>query len=303
VIPFIEISNKHKKMNTLVETTKHDLPVLISPALEHFSGLNHFFTTRLGGVSEGIYESLNLSFSLEDQKENVTENYKRVAKALECSCDDIVLTAQTHTNSFRIVTKEDAGKGVVRPSDFHDIDGLLTKEKGIALSVFTADCIPILYFDPVKEVIGTSHCGWRGTASLMQSKIVQTMGKEFGSHPEDIYVVMGPGICQNCYEVSQDVADVFFDIEKRTKKSLKELSAKEMYDAEGNACIVRKGKQAGKYHVDLWLANLCILMQEGVLPEHVSISNYCTAQNSQYLFSHRATQGKRGIMGGFIRMK
>lgn len=292
-----------KKHSDLEEKIVGNLPCLQSKLLSEYSEISHLFTTRAGGVSEGEYSSLNLSFARNDNPEHVAENFRRVAVALGCQASDIVSTVQTHTDNIRIVTAEDKGKGVTKPVDYEDIDALITNEAGIALSVYTADCIPVLFYDPVKGVIATAHCGWRGTASLLQQKVIAVMQEKYGCKTENILAVLGPGICQKCYEVSEDVAKVFYRISEKTKNFLKPIQDSKLYDETGNCEIVIPGCQEGKYQVDLWLANLLLLCEVGVLPEHIGVSYACTNENFDRLFSHRATAGKRGNLGGFIMLK
>ncbi len=299
----IRCKSEHKmRQNVWRGMTKDDkksyeLEYLTFPMLEQFSGLKHLFSTRLGGVSEGIYASLNLSFTRGDDENAVLENFRRVAEVMGSEPSRIVCTDQTHTTNVRKVTKDDMGKGVCREKDYSDIDGLITNEKGIILATFYADCVPLYFFDPVKEVIGLSHSGWGGTAEGMGRVTVRRMQQEFGCRPEDIYAAIGPSICGECYEVSWDVAEAF---------------EKVFYDndflRENNAfsqiiCYRDKvQKEAGKCQLDLHLANQWILLSAGILPEHLSVTDICTAHNPEYLFSHRKTDGKRGNLGAFLGM-
>lgn len=267
-----------------------ELEYLTFPLLSGLDCVKHLFSTRLGGVSEGIFSSMNLSFTRGDDKEAVLENYRRIAEALSLETKkitpkDIVCSDQTHTTNIRIVTKEDVGKGVVKERDYSDIDGLITKEKGVVLATFYADCVPLYFVDPIKEVIGLSHSGWKGTAKRMGQCTVEKMREQFACRPEDIYAAIGPSICQECYEVSEDVAQAFSDTFQRDEKILNEI----MYQ-----------KRDGKYQLDLWKANLYILLQAGLKREHIQVTDICTCHNPEYLFSHRKSNGKRGNLGAFL---
>ena len=263
------------------------LPVLVSPLMEQVPGIRHFFTTREGGVSEGILRSLNLSFSRGDEKSNVDENFRRVAAAFDTTPAHIVSTDQTHTANIRVVTAEDAGKGVVRPRDYTDVDGLITMEEGLILGVYVADCVPVLIADPVTGAIGAVHSGWRGTVAGIGAAAVRMMKELYGTKPENLICAVGPSICRDCYEVSEDVA-------QRFEETLAERAGEAVF-FKG---ISSEGER--KYLVDLWQANRIVLEKEGVLPRHISVTDVCTACNADLLFSHRASAGKRGNLGAFI---
>ena len=169
--------------------------------LEQTGIVEHFFSTRYGGVSRDHLYSLNFSYSQGDIKENVDENYRRAAAHLSMTSSDIVCSQQTHTTNVRKVTAADKGKGVVRERDYADVDGLITNEKGIILATFYADCVPLFIVDPVNKAIGLSHSGWRGTVGKMGKVTLDQMQAEYGTNPKDVKVAIAPSICQNCYEV------------------------------------------------------------------------------------------------------
>ena len=261
-----------------------ELEYLTFPAFSEIPFISHLFTTRTGGVSTGDLSSMNLSFSRGDAPERVLENYRRICAVMEITPDQVVASVQTHTTNIRHVTKADKGKGVVYPQDYRDVDGLVTSEPGIALACFFADCVPLYFVDPVKHVIGLAHSGWRGTVAHMGRCMVESMQQTFGSRPKDLVAAIGPSICRDCYEVSEDVATEF----------LREFPGKE---------VVTPGRAEGKYQLDLWLANRLVLEQAGVLREHISVTDICTCHNPQYLFSHRASHGKRGNLAAFLMIK
>ncbi|MBE5881251.1 MAG: peptidoglycan editing factor PgeF [Lachnospiraceae bacterium] len=274
---------------------EYEIEYLTFPELEQFSCVRHLFSTRLGGVSEGIFATMNLSFTRGDDERAVTENFARIARVLGTSPKQIVCTDQTHTTNVRVVTKEDCGKGIFRKRDYTDVDGLITKEKGVVLATFYADCVPLYFVDPVKEVIGLSHSGWRGTADGMGRVTVTRMQQEFGCRPEDIYAAIGPSICKECYEVSNDVAEAF-------ERAFSENEYLRENDAFAQIISYRDEAQKaeGKCQLDLHLANKWILLSAGILTEHISVTDVCTAHNPDYLFSHRKTDGKRGNLGAFL---
>lgn len=278
-----KLKNKDKVM-TLCE--KAGVPFLQFNALNECGIVSHGFSTRMGGVSEGIYASMNLSYTRGDKEEAVTENFVRFARALEVSPEDYVFSDQTHTTNIRVVTEADRGKGFVRARDYQDIDGLVTNVKGLVLSTFYADCVPLYFVDLKQKAIGLSHSGWKGTVGKIGRKTVETMEREYGSKPEDILVAIAPSICRECYEVSEDVAVEF-------KKIFPKENHGKIMDDKGN----------GKYQLDLWECNKRILLDAGIREENISITNICTCCNSNLLFSHRASQGKRGNLGAFLMLK
>ena len=260
------------------------LPYLSFSSYEALPYIRHMFTTREGGVSKAIYESLNLSFTRGDDETAVLENYRRVAQALGTSIDHIVTSDQTHTTNVRPVGKEDLGKGITRPRDYKDVDGMITDQPGVLLATFYADCVPLYFVDPVHKAIGLSHSGWRGTVGRMGQATVEAMERSFGSQPKDLLCAIGPSICQDCYEVSRDVAEAFIFAFPTHEKEILQAGA------------------LGKYQLDLWKANEIVLTEAGVLKEHIDLAGLCTCCNSSILFSHRASKGKRGNLGAFLML-
>ena len=295
-----------RKEKVICVCRKGRLPCLTFPKLSACDKIDHLFTTREGGVSSGQFRSLNFSVNLGDDPKNVEENYRRVAAALNGEIRDVTGTVQTHTTNVRRVTERDRGKVAFYPADYHDVDGLVTNVKGIILAAFTADCVPIFYVDPVKEAIGLAHSGWRGTVNNMAGKMVETMRAEFGSQPEDLIVAIGPSICQKCYEVDETVADAFrkaLGEAEGERRRIKDELDYSMIGRNGLRDYLEPGRETGKYQLDLWMANLIFLLRSGVLSEHVDVTDVCTAENSQLLFSHRASHGKRGNLGSFLKLK
>ncbi|MBP3420731.1 MAG: peptidoglycan editing factor PgeF [Lachnospiraceae bacterium] len=264
---------------------------LTFPGLEQLDCIKHLFSTRLGGVSEGIYSSMNLSFTRGDKEEKVFANFDRIGAVLGADREQFVLSHQTHTDNIRIVTKEDAGSGLTKPLPYQDVDGLITNEKGLVLSTFYADCVPIYLVDPVRQVIGLCHSGWKGTVAEIGKKTVDKMCEVFGCDPGDIHAAIAPSICQSCYEVSEDV------IEEVKKTFTVEVYGKD-YTAE-----LFYAKPNGKYQLNLWRACELTLLRAGVAPEHIEVTDICTCCNPEYLFSHRASQGKRGNLGAFLMLR
>lgn len=263
---------------------------LVFPELEKTGIVSHLFSTRLGGVSRGCYGESNFSYTRGDLREAVDENYRRVAQILGHgrTLDDFVSTYQTHTTNVRLVTEEDRGKGTVRQRDYTDTDGLITDVPGIILVTYHADCTPLYFVDPVHRAIGLSHSGWKGTAGRMGQKTLEAMNRAFGTRPEDCICGIGPSICGDCYEIGEDVAQIFRDSFADT-----DLLQKQILRAKGNK----------KYLLNLWQANRMILENAGVPSAQISVTDICTCCNPEYLFSHRKAHEKRGNLAAFLTLK
>lgn len=262
---------------------KDELVYITFPRLLSCGAVRHTFSTRLGGVSEGQFATMNTSFSSGDSFEKVEENYRRLCGAVGIDISHLVLSRQTHTNNVRIVTREDCGTGYTKPS-FNDVDGLITNESGVALVTQYADCTPLLFCDPVKRVCATSHAGWRGTVSQIGKVTVDKMVDEFGCKREDIIAAIGPCICQSCYEVDTPVFDAFVE------------SGIDITD------VFCEGRDENHFMLNLVQANKNILISAGIKEENVDISDICTCCNSNELHSHRATAGKRGNLAAIIEL-
>lgn len=280
-----DIWNRKDRKLKLDYKEAYGVPYLSSPLLEETGLVAHGFSTRMGGVSQGKFAAMNFTFTRGDNPEHVTENYKRMAKALGVDPERMVLSWQTHTTNVRKVTKEDEGKGIYKERDYQDVDGLITDVPGITLVTFYADCVPLYFLDPVHKAIGLSHSGWRGTVNRMGKVTAEAMAREYGSRPEDLIACIGPSICQDCYEVGEDVAGEF---KKAFPKEYEEL----LLD-----------KNNGKYQLDLWKANEIVLTDAGILKEHLQVTDICTHCNSDYLFSHRTTGNERGNLAAFLCLR
>lgn len=268
------------------ERWNQEVMYLVYPLLEKTGIVKHGFSTRIGGVSKEHLGTMNLSFSRGDDAEAVRENYRRMANALDVSYDSFVFSQQTHTANVRTVTADDRGKGILHPLDYQDVDGLITNVPGLCLSTFYADCVPLYFVDPVHRSIGLSHSGWRGTVGRMGQVTLQRMTEEFGTDPSDVIAAIGPSICQDCYEVSEDVIEQF-------QSAFSQEHWDELYYKKEN----------GKYQLNLWKANEIVMLEAGVKKENIAVTNICTCCNSDILFSHRASQGKRGNLAAFLSLK
>ena len=231
----------------------------------------HCFTTRKGGVSEGVLSGMNLSFSREC-RENVEENYRRIANACGLS-GNFVLTNQQHTD---IVKEASVADGFVTFDDA--VDGLVTDSEGICLTVFTADCVPVIIADPVTRSVACVHSGWRGTAKRITANAVSLMKERYGADPKDMLCAIGPCIRKCCYEVGKDVLDGFGD--------------SRFFEA----------KQDGKFMLDLGYANTEVLKSAGIPSQNIFDCKECTYCKSDIYYSHRATNGRRGNLAAMIEL-
>ena len=241
----------------------------------------HCFTTRLGGVSEGYLSSLNIGLHRGDDPKNVEENFRILTDALGCTLDDLVLTRQIHTDIVRVVGRKDAGISLDN-HDFPECDALITNAPGVALVIFTADCTPILFHDPVTGAVGAAHAGWRGTAMGIAAKTVEAMVREYGCKPSDIRAAIGPNIGYCCFETDRDVPDA-------------------MVAALGDEVKTFIRPKGDKYYVNLKEINALWLRRAGVT--EIEISDACTVCRSDVFWSHRVTRGARGSQGAIIVCK
>lgn len=276
----------YKNAAHIFDEVEKKTPYLEYPLFQETGIVTSAFSTRLGGVSEGYYSSLNLSFDRGDDPARVLENFKRIGASMGVNVEDMVLSKQTHTTNVRVVTAEDKGKGVMRERNYTDVDGMITNVPGICLVTSYADCVPLYFVDPVKKAIGLSHSGWRGTVGKIGKNTVQLMQENFGSKPEDLLAAVGPSVCMDCYEVSEDVIEQF----------------KEAFEKKYREDLFYK-KENGKYQLNLWKANELIFLESGILPEHMAITNVCTHCNSKILYSHRTMGNNRGNLCAFLALK
>lgn len=240
----------------------------------------HGFTTRLGGVSTGVLASLNLGFHRGDAEKNIVENYRRLGNAVGFSPENCVLTRQTHSNIVRLVTKADCAG--LDHRNYPECDGLITKDPGVALVIFTADCTPLLFHDPVTGAVGAAHAGWRGTVSQIGAKTVEAMVSAFGCDPQNIRAAIGPNIGQCHFETNSDVPEAIFV----------------SYGKEAEAYVEKRGE---KFFLDLKAINALSLRRAGV--ETIDISGECTYCSHDTFWSHRYTKGDRGSQGAVIVCK
>lgn len=261
------------------------VPYLTYRSFEEISFIRHAFSTRLGGVSEGEFSTMNLAFNRGDNPARVTENYRRLCQSAGFDFDSLVASAQDHHTLVRAVTAAEKGIGITKPRDLESVDALITNEPGVTPVTYYADCTPLWFVDTENRAIGLAHAGWRGTVGRIGQKVVEKMTALYGTDPANIRAAVGPAISVCCYEVDEPCAAHFFALE----------------GLDSDRFVFPK--QGGKFMVDLLEANRQILTAAGVPAENITVSDVCTNCNSDLLWSHRATKGRRGTMCAFMCIK
>lgn len=255
---------------------KDNLVYLTFDIFKDLDGFKHAFSSKLGGVSQSCFESLNLGFTVGDDRQNVLDNYKIFCDAVGVRPDNIVFGQQVHKTNVYHVTEKDRGKGILRKSDILEIDALITNVPNISLVTFHADCVPLYFVDPVNSVIGLAHAGWRGTVAKIGSNVIKEMQDVYGSDPNNILAGIGPSISKCCFEVDVPVYEEFARLEC------------------SEDCITKAGTD--KYYIDLQKVNRQILIQAGLLDKNIETSNICTKCNTDLFYSHRVMGVRRGTM-------
>lgn len=270
---------------TMTLNNSDTVPYLTYNSLSEIKFINHAFSTRLGGVSEGEFTSMNTAFNRGDNLNNVTENYKRFCRSAGFDFESLVASAQDHHTFVRAVTKADSGVGIYKPRDIASVDALITNETGVTLVTYYADCTPLFFVDTKNKAIGLAHAGWRGTVGRIGEKVIRKMTECYGTDPADVVAAIGPAISVCCYEVDQPCANHFY--------ALKGLdSGKFVFPKDG-----------GKYMIDLLETNRQILVAAGVPEKNITLSDLCTNCHPDLLWSHRATKGHRGTMSAFLSLR
>ncbi|MGN1003775.1 MAG: peptidoglycan editing factor PgeF [Oscillospiraceae bacterium] len=267
----------------MTEYQVNGVTVLAADSFRAAGGVAHGFSTRLGGVSTGIYASLNLGSTRGDEPDRVRENYRRFCAAIGADVSRVVMTKQVHGTVIRTVAPADAKADLYDPAEY-ECDGLITDVPGLALTIFSADCIPVLLYDPVQKVIAAVHAGWRGTAGDIAGKAVRQMQTDYGCRPGDILAAIGPGISQCCFETHADVPEAMI-------AALGKLAKPHIISLEN-----------GKFKVGLKEINAALLQCAGVTPDHIEISRDCTACLPEKYWSHRVTRGDRGSQAAMLQL-
>lgn len=254
--------------------------IYTSPALDALQGFGHGFSARTGGVSEGFFSSLNLSFTRPENADNVMENYRRFCRAEGIPFERMVMDNYAHETTVLCVSSADAGRGYLR-EPLPSCDGLVTNDPSITLITGHADCMAFYCVDPVKRAIGLAHAGWRGTLGRIGANVIRKMTECCGTDPADVFVSVGPSICPACFEVGRGVAESF---------------EREFSDIP---CVISRAGE--KAHVDLWMVAAKQFFDAGVQAGHFSLFDMCTME-TPLLYSHRRDKGDTGGMAAYLRI-
>jgi len=250
----------------------------------YHAGIRHGISTRLGGVSTAPYMSLNLGMHTGDDPAKVQTNRRLFCSAVGVNYSSVVSAQQVHKDTIAVVAHADAGRGADSYADaLCETDALVTANPDIPLLLLYADCVPILFFDPVQRVIAVAHAGWKGTVAQIGVKTLNTMQKYFGSRSDDCLVGIAPSIGPCCYEVDEGVINPLSN------------SLNDWQDV-----AVNHGER--RWMLNLWEANRRQLLANGVLAANIAVAEVCTACNNELFFSYRAEAGVTGRLGALISL-
>lgn len=250
------------------------------PSFSALGFLKHGFSTRIGGVSQGCFHSLNMSFSREAAcLENVVENVRRMGRAIGVALEDMVRCNYEHGTNVEFIDRSMAGEGILRPHKMPFCDGLVVTDSSVAAVTLHADCNPIFFADKKGRAAGVCHAGWRGTLGGVTENIMAKL-RGLGVEPKDVLFAVGPSIGVCCFEVQEDVSSLF--LEKYGNQVVEE----------------REGAQ----YVDLWKVLAIQFEALGVPAENVTFSMLCTYCMDELFYSHRRDKGATGAMGSFMQL-
>lgn len=256
-------------------------------------GLTAGISGRAGGVSELPWGPLNTGLHVGDDSDAVVRNRALLAEQAGWTLEAWTCGEQVHGNAVRRVRADDRGRGAKdRATAVPDTDALVTDEPGVLLASFYADCVPLLFHDPVRGAVGLAHAGWKGTVLEIAARTVETMAREFGSKPGELRAAIGPSIGACCYEVDEPVI-------KRAKPLAESLSASGTAAADD---MLRETAE-GRAVLNLKEMNRQIMIKAGIMPSRIELSEYCTGCRRDLFFSHRAEGGRTGRMASLIGMR
>jgi len=269
------------------------LEILHYPILSNFPELQHFCTTRHGGVSSGNYESFNLSPYTSDVAENQQANIKLLAEELQIPAQKIIFPHQTHGNTVKIITSDFLKLSEAdRIAFLEGVDALITTIPSVCIGVTTADCVPILLYDSVKKVIAVAHAGWRGTCSCIVENTVKLMQSNFGTSPSHIVASIGVSISPEVYKVGVELVEAF----EKQGFPVEEIFIKRNNHQHIQGENEHQNEHQNELYLDLWKANKWLLIQNGVPENQVEVAGICSYTNSNDYFSARRLGLKSGRM-------
>lgn len=263
--------------------------LLLQKWISQREGLTAGLTTRLGGYSREPYASFNIGLHVSDDPDQVISNRRLLTKSIGWDFEAWTNAEQVHHNIVVKVTASERGRGRLAMSDaIQGADAIITNEPDILLTSFYADCVPLLFWDPVNEAIGLAHAGWKGTASAIAQETINAMREQFGSKPEELLAAIGPSIDQCCYEVDSYVVDQFEQLWRT--HDLPQAAFSEVI------CATSEGKS----HINLKEINRQIMIKAGIMASHIELSKLCTGCRTDLFYSHRVENGKTGRMASWI---
>src|SRR6056297_886415 len=252
------------------------------PNLEKLGFLNHCVTTRAGGFSKGPFKGMNMGLFTEDSREAVLMNHEKAAEHMGYELDDAVFTNQVHGVEIALIDEEFRGERFWLGERALEKDAIITRMPGRPIVAFFADCAGVFVADPVQKAEGIAHAGWKGTVKEIGCKTIEAMGEAFGSKASDCHAVVGPSIGPCCFEVQEEVAELFSEL--------------------CGESVLLGTEKPGRWKVDLWEANRMQLAKAGVKAENIGVSGLCTFCRDDLFYSHRRDKGKTGRMAGIMEI-
>jgi len=273
------------KNKSFVKHEKEGIIYYTVPDFDKTGLVIHAFSGRTGGVSRDAYESLNLSVLTQDCPDDVQDNRVRFTRALGIDQSCLVGAHQVHQDHIYKVTLADKGRGAFEPQTvIPDTDAMITDEKGIALTAFFADCVPVFFLDPVNKAIAIAHDGWKGTVAHIAAKTARALQDTYGTKPAELLAAVGPSIGPCHYQVDHPVIE----------------RVKEAFPLDWTT-LLSDLREDGRGQLDLWEANVLQLKQVGIRSENITVARLCTYCNRDIFFSHRGKMA--GRQAGLIMLK
>ncbi|WP_165423668.1 peptidoglycan editing factor PgeF [Ktedonosporobacter rubrisoli] len=298
----------------MIEQHYNELRYLQFEHFKQFKDITHGIFTRHGGYSEPPYQGLNTSTSIyvpgSDSVDNVARNRQLVLQALGISTSPFVTLWAIHSADVARVDRWSEWRTDWAYPSFHKPgwtpasvrkgDALITRERGLGIALSFADCTPILFYDPVEQVIGLAHAGWRGVARGIVLATVEAMQKQYGCLPANIYAGIGPAIGACCYEVGPEVQDFLLG-----ERQFEDMPTEPRYrEAVRESATFRLQPLAEResLHLDLWETNRKQLLLAGLRAEHIELASICTSCHKEHFFSYRGEKGKTGRFPVVLRL-
>ncbi len=267
----------------MIKNKKQDIIYFSYHSFQEFPNIINIVSTRVGGISENPFKSLNLSFYVGDRTSNVINNREKLCNLLKIDLKSLVTCKQVHGTNIEIVDRRQKGRGVKNADDaIENTDGLITNVPNLFLFMTSADCAIVSFYEPNKKIIGIAHSGWKGTADKINKKMVEKMKREFNCNPESIIVGISPSIGPCCYK---------FDRKRIIK--FKQYDKEKIFIKKPNETI----------HFNIWETIKIQLIESGILENNIELSGLCTACNKKYFYSHFSENGNTGRFCGIIGMK